>query len=204
MITGIIKKSGLPLIKALKDIKPFIIFLLFVFIVRLLTTEGEIIFKIAFISITAEGINEGAKIVLKLFSVMLAGYILIATTETFKIKAAIENLLKPVPFVPEKIISTMLGLLIRFIPLIIFAVKETDSAQKVRFVDNRKNPVYRIKKLIIPVIFKIINTADNLAIAMEARGYNEDRTGRKLTANKTDWIKMFIGLTIFIILICFS
>ncbi len=204
MITGVITKSKLPLINAMKDIKPFIIFLLFVFITRLLTAEGEIIFKTGFISITAEGITEGTKIILKLFSVMLAGYILIATTETFKIKAAIEHLLKPIPFVPEKKISTMLGLLIRFIPLIIFCIKETDTAQKVRFADNIKNPVYRIKRLIIPAVLKIINTADNLAVSMEARGYSEDRTSRKLTANKTDWIKLFIGLTLFIILICFS
>ncbi len=204
IISAVITISKLPLINALKDIKPFIFFLLFVFIARLLTAEGKILFKISFISITAEGITEGTKIVLKLFSVMLAGYILIATTKTFEIKAAIEHLLKPVPCVPEKKISTMLGLLIRFIPLIIFCIKETDTAQKARLADNIKNPVYRIKRLVIPAVFKIINTADNLAAAMEARGYSEDRTSRKLTAKKTDWIRLVIGLTILVILIYFS
>ena len=200
IIIALINLSKIPLIK-IKEIKPFILFLLFVFIARLLTAQGETLFKIKFITITAEGITQAAQIVLKLTSVMLAGYLLIATTETFKIKTAIEHLLKPVPFIPEKKVSTMLGLLIRFIPLIISGIKETDAAQKARLADNIKNPVYRIKRLIIPSVTKRIKTANNLAIAMEARGYTENRTSRKITANKTDRIALVIGLTIIIILL---
>jgi biotin transport system permease protein len=70
----------------------------------------------------------------------------------------------------------MIGLIMRFVPVILDQAKETSKAQRVRGVENRKNPVYRLIKLAIPLIRRTFESADKLAVAMEARCYSENRT----------------------------
>jgi biotin transport system permease protein/energy-coupling factor transport system permease protein len=58
-------------------------------------------------------------------------------------------------------------------------------------VENRKNPVYRLIKLIIPVMRRIFEKADKLAVAMEARCFSEKQTNKALLSGKKDWIALF-------------
>jgi energy-coupling factor transporter transmembrane protein EcfT len=92
-------------------------------------------------------------------------------------------------------------LIMRFIPVILDQAKETADAQRARGVENRKNPVYRLKKLGIPLMRRIFETAEKIAIAMEARCYSENRSDPELSATMRDWLAllMVICLCIFII-----
>jgi len=68
--------------------------------------------------------------------------------------------------------------------------KETLDAQRARGVENRKNPVYRLVKLGIPVLRRTFERADKLASAMEARCYSENRTDSLLSSGVRDWISL--------------
>ena len=105
-------------------------------------------------------------------------------------------------FIPSKRIATMMSLVVRFIPVIFDQARETADAQRARGVDNRKNPIYRLKKLGIPLMRRTFERADKLAVAMEARCYSENRTDPGLYARSKDWAALFvvICLCIFIVI----
>jgi len=84
----------------------------------------------------------------------------------------------------------MMGLILRFIPVIFDQAGEIVDAQKARGVENRKNPVYRLTKLALPLMRRTFERADNLVAAMEARGFTENRTDPELALHKRDWISL--------------
>jgi energy-coupling factor transporter transmembrane protein EcfT len=86
----------------------------------------------------------------------------------------------------------MMSLIVRFMPVIFQQAKETLDAQRARGVENRKNPVYRLVKLGIPILRRTFERADKLALAMEARCYSENRTDPRLSSGIKDWITLFV------------
>lgn len=170
-----------------KELKLFPWFLLFIFIARSLSTEGEVILNIYGISATREGCLLGMQVSWRLVVVILLSLGVISTTTTAEIKAAVEFYFVRVPFIPEKRLSTMLGLLLRFIPIIMNQIQETLDAQKARGIEMRRNPVYRLVKLTIPVLRRIFQNGDQLAVAMASRCYTENRTGPVLRSSFIDW-----------------
>jgi energy-coupling factor transporter transmembrane protein EcfT len=175
-----------------KELKLFPFFLLFIFIARSLATGGEQIFIFYGIGPTWEGILLGLQVCWRLILVVLISLGVITSSTSSEIKAAVEFYFAKVPFIPEKRVSTMLSLLIRFIPIILLQVQETMDAQKSRCVELRKNPVYRLVKLTIPVMRRIFQNGDQLAIAMVSRCYTEERTSPTLTASHLDWKSLTI------------
>ena len=59
---------------------------------------------------------------------MLISLLFIATTTLSKIQTAIAWTLMPVPFVPEKRAAVMIGLTVRFVPVILHQAAETAQA----------------------------------------------------------------------------
>jgi energy-coupling factor transporter transmembrane protein EcfT len=50
--------------------------------------------------------------------------------------------------------------------------------------------MYRLRKLLIPLMRRIFARADNLAVAMEARCYSENRTDPELKSGPADWVAL--------------
>jgi energy-coupling factor transporter transmembrane protein EcfT len=49
-----------------------------------------------------------------------------------------------------------------------------------------------LKKLAIPVFKKTFTNADDLAVAMEARCYSDNRTGYELSSGFGDWASLLV------------
>jgi len=173
-----------------REIRYFFVLLLFIFISRALSTPGHVFREFAGIRLTYEGLLDGTLVCARLLVIVLLGLCLVATTRTADIRAAVVRLLKPVPFIPEKRVGTMLGLMIRFIPVILNQARETAEAQKARGIENRKNPVYRLTRMVIPLMRRIFSDADHLVTAMEARCYSEDRTPPDFSVSRKDWMAL--------------
>ncbi len=171
-----------------KELKIFPFFLFFIFIARALSTPGEAIFEFYGVSPTYQGILIGLQLCWRLLLIVLVSLGLIISTTTSEIKSGIECFFAKVPLAPEKRISTMLSLMVRFIPIILNQVQETLDAQKARCVELRKNPITRLVKLTIPVMRRIFHNGDQLSIAMTSRCYTEDRTSPVLVSSNLDWI----------------
>ena len=182
--------AGLTFKTALKDLRYVFWLLLFIFIARSLSVPGSSVIEFKTVSVTREGLYEGAIICWRLVIVIMTGLSFVLTTRSLEIKAAVEWMLKPFPWIPAKRIAIMLSLILRFIPVIFEQAKKTAEAQQARGVENRKNPVYRLKMFGIPLMRRIFERADNLALAMEARCYSENRTDSLLSSGVRDWIAL--------------
>jgi energy-coupling factor transporter transmembrane protein EcfT len=196
LLLGLVFLSRLPLHSGLRELRYFFILLLLVFIARVLSTGGPSVLDLPVVSISQQGLRDGLLICWRLAFIVLLGFTLITTTRPPEIKAAVQWYLKPVPFIPEKKVAMMMGLILRFVPVIFDQAAETAEAQKARCVQNRKNPIYRLTKLGLPLMRRTFERADDLVAAIEARGFNENRTDPELVSHPRDWIALFavIGL----------
>lgn len=167
--------------------------LAFVFAARALSVEGAPYFSLMGWGVTREGLREGALVGLRLGLVFLVGALLMGTTRSTEIKAGIQWFLDPLPFIPAARVGTMLGLLIRFLPMIFEEISQISDAQRARAVENRRNPLRRLVTLGIPILNRVFARSDRLALAMEARCYSEARTPAVLRASVKDWGGFALG-----------
>lgn len=183
----------IPLKSTLYQTRLFFLLLLFVFCTRSIFTQGTPVIDFANIVVTKEGIISGALYCWRLLVVLIGGILLISTSQTLEIKAAIQWFLKPVPMVSEKKVAIMISLMIRFLPLILEQAGETSDAQKARGVERIRNPVKRLSIFTIPLLRRILNTADRLVLAMESRCYSDQRTDPELTFSASDSLILILA-----------
>ena len=202
-IVGLAAVCRLPLQAVIKDLRYFFIFLLLVLMARALSTGGKPLLDLKIATLTRQGLYAGALISLRLLMVVLLGWLFVASTRTSQIKAAVQWFMRPLPFVPEKKVGLMIGLVMRFMPLIFDQAIEISFAQRARGIENRKNPLYRLRKFAVPLLRRIFENADQLVTAMEARAYSENRTDPVFTPQPRDWFTLAVvvglcGLLVFL------
>jgi energy-coupling factor transporter transmembrane protein EcfT len=167
----------------------FLVFLFFVFGIRSVTfADGWMP------SISLDQAGASLVVCWRLLLVVSMGVLLMATTRTADIRAALVWFLKPVPFVDERMAATMVGLVVRFLPVILLQAAEISDAQRARGIERRRNPVVRLMRFTIPLFRRVFLSADELAVAMQARCYNEHRTLRELAFTRHDGRVVGVGL----------
>jgi energy-coupling factor transporter transmembrane protein EcfT len=188
----VIFQSRLPVASAFKELRYFFILLSLIFVARLLTADETQMITLRYFTISMQGVCNAIIVCWRLTLIIMLGFCFMTTTSPAAIKAAVQWFLKPVPFVPEKKVAVMMGLILRFVPVILDQARETAEAQKARAVENRKNPLYRLTKFGLPLIRRTFERADDLIVAMQARAFTEQRTDPKLTAEKKDWFVLMV------------
>jgi energy-coupling factor transporter transmembrane protein EcfT len=176
--------------RVLFEIRYFLLFLVFVFAVRTIAISDRWIPAILSGSELA-----GALIVCwRLLLVVLMGLLLMATTRISDIRAALIWLLKPLPLVDESAAATMVGLVVRFLPLILFQAAEIGEAMRARGIQLRKNPLTRLVKFTTALFRRVFLRADELADTMQARCYSSHRTIPELTFARRDGFAALFGI----------
>ena len=204
LITAVIFSIRLPLTHVIKELRYFLLLIVLIFVARTLSSDGTPDVNFRIFTISLNGLGAGLLICWRLAFIVFCGLAFISTTRSSQIKAAVQWYLKPVPFIPEKKVGTMMSLIMRFVPVILDQAKETLEAQKARGIENRKNPVYRLVKLGIPVIRRTFEQADDLVLAMEARCYSDSRTNPPLISHKRDWLSLLAIMVLCIALYVFK
>ena len=90
----------------------------------------------------------------------------------------------------------MLGLVVRFLPVILFQAGEIADAQRARGIERRKNPLIRLMRFTIPLFRRVFLSADELTAAMQARCYSEHRTLPDLVFTYWDGLAVGAGMLI--------
>jgi energy-coupling factor transporter transmembrane protein EcfT len=188
-MTASLYVSGIRLSRLIAEMRYFLVFLFFVFGIRSVTfADGWMP------SISLDQAGASLVVCWRLLLVVSMGVLLMATTRTADIRAALVWFLKPVPFVDERMAATMVGLVVRFLPVILFQAAEISDAQRARGIERRRNPVVRLMRFTIPLFRRVFLSADELAVAMQARCYNEHRTLRELAFTRHDGRVVGVGL----------
>jgi energy-coupling factor transport system permease protein len=166
-------------------LKPVLWLVVFTLLLQLFfTKEGSLIFEFGFVKIYEEGLKQGIFISLRFLFLILMTSLLTLTTTPIEITDGLETLLHPLKKVrfPVHEMALMMSISLRFIPTLMQETDKIMKAQIARGVEFASGPFKdRIKAvipLLIPLFVSSFKRAEELAIAMEARGYRggEGRT----------------------------
>ncbi|MCL6617352.1 MAG: energy-coupling factor transporter transmembrane protein EcfT, partial [Anoxybacillus ayderensis] len=197
--------SRIPFSFMVKGLKPVLWIILFTFLLHvLLTKEGEIVFQWLGIEVYDKAIQQGAFISLRFLLLIVVTTLLTLTTTPIEVTDGMESLLSPLKKwnVPVHELALMMSISLRFIPTLMEETEKIMKAQMARGVDFSSVPLQERMKamtaLLVPLFISAFKRAEELAVAMEVRGYrsSQNRTKwRELTWGRIDTAFMlFIGL----------
>lgn len=205
--------SRIPFRFLYRGLKPVLWLVLFTLVLQVFfTKEGNLLYELGPIKIYEEGLRQGIFISLRFFFLILMTSLLTLTTTPIEITDGLETLLNPLKKIrfPVHEMALMMSISLRFIPTLMQETDKIMKAQIARGVEFASGPIKeRIKAvipLLIPLFVSSFKRAEELAIAMEARGYRggEGRTKyRQLNWKMTDTVHLLILaiLTIFLFLL---
>ena len=161
-----------------RGIRPILGLILFTVLLQVFfTSGGHVYFKYGPLMLTHFGLINGCYVFVRFVLIIVFSTLLTLTTAPLEIADAIESLLKPLKrfHVPVYEISLMLSIALRFVPTLMDETEKIMNAQRSRGVDfSQGSLMQRIKAvipLLIPLFVSSFNRAEDLATAMEARGY---------------------------------
>jgi len=188
VIFSLAPKSCWPF-RLLRELRFFLLFLSGLFVVRAFELDPRWLPRT-----DLQQLVSALRFCWQLLLVVLLGVMLVYTTGTKEIRAGMIWWLKPVPFINEQVMATMIGLLIRLMPLILFQALEVTEAMKARNIENRRNPFYRFVRFTILLFRRAFARGDELVDAMQARCYTEQRTMPALAATAVDAAALILGV----------
>lgn len=194
--------SRVPIYFIIKGLKPILFIIIFTFLLHIfMTREGEVIADIGFLKIYEGGVIQGIYISLRFLFLILLTTLLTLTTTPIEVTDGMETLLHPLKKVrfPVHELALMMSISLRFIPTLMDETDKILKAQTARGVDFSSGPLKdRLKSvvpLLIPLFISAFKRAEELATAMEARGYQggEGRTKyRQLSWGAIDTMALII------------
>lgn len=174
--------SRVPAAAILRGLGPLWFLVIFTFLIHVLSTPaGRALLQVGGISVTSVGLVKGLALSGRLALVVSFSSLLTATTTPSEITFAIQRCLAPLGRlrVPVGDISMMMSIALRFIPTVLTEAENLRMAQEARGLDVKsRNPLRMLRTmapLVLPLIIGAFRRADELALAMEARGYAHGR-----------------------------
>ncbi|WP_323704124.1 energy-coupling factor transporter transmembrane component T [Mammaliicoccus sp. Dog046] len=163
----------------IKGLTPVMLLFIFTFIMHLIVTKGgPVLLDLKLFTIEQNGVTQGAFIVLRLMLLVMISTIMTLTTSPISLTDAIESMLRPLKKFkfPVHELAMMMSISLRFIPTLMDELDRIIKAQTARGSDVAAGSIFnRLKAvipLLIPMFISAFKRADELAIAMESRGYN--------------------------------
>jgi energy-coupling factor transport system permease protein len=123
------------------------------------------------------GLMQGIHVVLSVFLVLVISNVLTSTTSPMEITNALESLSSPLKYIgiPTEEIAMILSIAIQFIPTLseeAESIRKAQMARGARFDSPRiKEKAEAVLPLVTPIFLAAFKRADELSLAMEARGY---------------------------------
>ena len=205
--------SKIPMSFFWNGVKPLLWVILFTVVLQMVfTTGGDVYVEWAFIKITSYGVINAIFIFLRFMFIIFISTLMTLTTPPLQIADAMESIMKPLGKigVPVHEIALMLSIALRFVPTLMDEAQKIMNAQRARGVDFGEGNLFEQMKAIIPILIPLFvssfNRAEDLATAMEARGY-QGGTGRSkyrvLTYGKIDGIAAMSLVILTIALVLF-
>lgn len=196
----------------LSGFKSILVIIFFTALIHIIFNKtGSEIFSILNFSIYSGAIYSIILMCARFFLVIAIMIIFMITTSPTELMAAVEKGLSPLSRLGINIstFSLLLSISVRFIPTIGEETNRIINAQVSRGANLRSAGIIeKIKNFIpilIPIFIATLKRADDLATAMEVRGYNPDKKRtkyKKLKYNRYDYLSyvIIIVLTLFIVI----
>ncbi|WP_342262883.1 MULTISPECIES: energy-coupling factor transporter transmembrane protein EcfT [unclassified Spiroplasma] len=160
-------------------------------------------FKILIVSWKA--ILTALYISLRIYLMVLVTTILTSTTKPLDLTLALEDLMWPLKLIkiPVHIISIIISMALRMLPTLFEEAMRIKKAQASRGMDSKngkfKDKIKSIVSLIIPLLVSSFQKAEDMAYAMDARGYDPHQKRTRFRQYRIGFLDVFI----LILILCF-
>lgn len=184
VIFSLVALARIPPGYALAGLRPALPFILAFALLQLITSpvsaSSPAIFSFAFLSVTAESLRLVVVSSARLVELFLSVSLLTLTTTTTELAHGQESLLAPLSALrlPVHEFALALTIALRFVPIVAEETERLMKAQVSRGADfgsgSRVRFVQRTRKMIpllVPLFIAALQRAEELVVAMEARGY---------------------------------
>ncbi len=202
----LLKLTKIKIVSIYKSLKPMWFMMLFLlFFNLLLIRTGDVAFSIFGYKIYVKALTQTVSIFVRLALMISITTILTASTKPLELTYAIEFYLTPLKIIkfPAHEIAMTLSIALRFIPTLLEETERIIKAQTSRGIDLTEGKIGEkiraVVALIIPLFISAFQRSEELANAMESRGYNPSgkRTRyRILRVARRDFVCLFIVMII--------
>ena len=162
----------------LRGVRPMIWLILFTVALQIFFTKGGTTYwSWGWLAITQFGLTNGAFIFMRFVLIIFISTLLTLTTQPLSLADAVESLLKPlrVLHVPVTELALVLQIALRFVPTLMDQTTKIMNAQRARGVDFGTGNLFQQMKAVVPLLIPLFvdsfGIAEDLATAMDARGY---------------------------------
>lgn len=181
----LMKISNLDFKTVFSPLKRIIWFLISIFFVNFMFyNNGTCLFQFGFICISKEGAIQGFNIVIHTLSITVLSSIFIRTTTSIEIMKAMQQLMHPLEYlgIPTRDIALIMSISLQFIPVFFSDLDRIRKAQISRGADFTGGTLLQKAKavlpLVIPAFISAFRRADELSLAIDARGFRIDQTNK--------------------------
>ncbi len=189
-LAGAVALAQIPAGFVLRGLRPIWVLLLLTLVLQVFFgagSEGTVLWKLGPFSATREGLVQGLFVTARLVLLVVATSLLTFTTSPVELADGMEKLMAPFRRVgvPAHELAMMMTIALRFIPTLVEETEKIMKAQMARGAElDTGGPLRRARALVpilVPLFVSAFRRADELALAMEARGYRggEGRTRMK-------------------------
>jgi energy-coupling factor transport system permease protein len=182
----------------------FLLMIVSLFLVQYLLPYGHI-WRYDFM-IYSDGLYRTGFLLFRIMVVIILSSLLTFTTMTTDLNNGLEAVMKPLEWVkfPVAELSMMLSLTLRFIPTLLEETQKIMKAQASRGVEfsesTLKKKISQMISLLIPIFIISFKRAEDLANAMESRGYVIGQKRTKIDIMQIRYLDILTIITLFALL----
>lgn len=189
-----------------KGLKAVVLVLLITVSFHLFLTPGRELFHIWKLKITWEGVRQAGFMAVRLAYLIIGSSVLTLTTTPNNLTDGLEKSLSFLNRlrIPVHEIAMIISIALRFIPILLEETDKIMKAQMARCADFESGGLIRKAKslvpLLVPLFISAFRRANDLAMAMEARGYRggEGRTKMKPLIYKREDFRAYLILAVYL------
>jgi energy-coupling factor transporter transmembrane protein EcfT len=201
VLFGAIGLARLPIGALLKDMRLFAVLILILVLANAFFVPGHPLPFIPVPGVSQEGLILGLNFGWRLTLILMVCMVMTGSTSLLTFKNVVEWYLRPLPLVPAARVATMMNLTFALFPVVFDKDSEMKMAQKARYIELRKNKIKRVIFTAAPLLGQTLRKADEIAYAMEARCYSEERTQAVFKTKLLDWCLTLICLGILLAIV---
>ena len=197
ILLGLTSMASVPLRSAAKSLVPIWPFVVFMVVLQLLAFPGSpadgcyTLWQWSSLRLTNCSVHLAVLSLFRLIDLILLINLLAVTTSLNAVIHGVEHLLRPLGRLglPSHELALVVGLSIRFVPVLGEETERLMKAQAARGADfgrGRRGLIQRIRRmlpLLIPLFISSLERAEDVAVAMESRGYLGSR-------GRTHWVQL--------------
>lgn len=177
-LASVIRISKVPLKFMVKGLKSVVMLLAITVVFNMFLIPGTVLVRFWIFKITVEGVRTAAAMAIRLIYLIIGSSVMTLTTTPNNLTDGLEKALSPLRKikVPVHEIAMIMSIALRFIPILLEETDKIMKAQTARGADFESGGLIQKAKsmvpLLVPLFISAFRRANDLAMAMEARGYH--------------------------------